>query len=105
MFKIKAGDMVQVLVPRESPPIRSKVRKVLPKENRAIVEDVNVHKKHIKPGTRQALQTGIVDIELPINLSNLALVCNKCGKATRVGFRFLADGTKARFCKKCGELT
>jgi large subunit ribosomal protein L24 len=74
------------------------------------VADVNVMKKHVKPGQatrggQQARQAGIIDIEAPIQLANLALVCKACGKPTRVGFRFLEDGTKARYCKKCGELT
>ena len=104
MFKIKRDDLVEVQVGRERGK-RGRVRKLLLKEGRAIVMETNIMKKHVKPGTQQARQAGIIDIEAPINLSNLALVCDKCGRPTRVGFRFLADGTKARFCKKCGELT
>jgi len=73
-------------------------------EDRVVVADVNIMKKHVKPGG-QARQAGIIDLEAPIRIANLALVCDKCGKPTRVGFRFLDDGTKARFCKACGELT
>ena len=103
MFKIKRDDLVEVRKGRERGK-RGKVRQLLPDEQRAIITDVNILKKHVKPGSR-ARQAGIIDIEVPVRLANLALVCDKCGKPTRVGFRFLDDGTKARFCKTCGELT
>jgi len=101
MFKIKRDDLVEVRKGRERGK-RGKVRQVL--EDRVVVADVNIMKKHVKPGG-QARQAGIIDLEAPIRIANLALVCDKCGKPTRVGFRFLDDGTKARFCKACGELT
>ena len=103
MFKIKRDDLVEVLKGRDRGK-RGKVREIRPNENRAVVAEVNVMKKHVKPGQR-ARQAGIIDIEAPIQIANLALVCGKCGAATRAGFRFLEDGTKARYCKKCGELT
>jgi len=103
MFKIRRDDTVEVMKGRDRGK-RGKVRSLLPKENRAIVADVNVMKKHVKPVTR-ARQAGIIDIEVPIQLSNLALICAKCGKRTRVGFRILEDGTKSRYCKLCEELT
>jgi large subunit ribosomal protein L24 len=103
MFKIKRDDLVEVQKGRERGK-RGKVRQLLTDKERAVIADVNIMKKHVKPGTR-ARQAGIIDIEVPIRLANLALVCDKCGKPTRVGFRFLQDGTRARFCKKCGELT
>jgi large subunit ribosomal protein L24 len=101
MFKIKRDDLVEVRKGRERGK-RGKVRQVL--ADRVVVADVNIMKKHVKPGG-QARQAGIIDLEAPIRIANLALVCDKCGKPTRVGFRFLDDGTKARFCKACGELT
>ncbi|MBM2809375.1 MAG: ribosomal protein [Chloroflexi bacterium] len=103
MFRIKRDDTVELQKGRDRGK-RGKVRRLIPKEGRAIVVDVNVMKKHMKPG-QQARQAGIIDIEAPIRLANLALVCDKCGMATRVGFRMLEDGTKGRFCKSCGELT
>ena len=103
MYKIKRDDTVEVRKGRERGK-RGKVRQVLPDKERAVIADVNLMKKHVKPGSR-ARQAGIIDIEVPIRLANLALVCDKCGKPTRVGFRFLDDGSKARFCKSCGELT
>ena len=103
MFKIKRDDLVEVRKGRERGK-RGKVRQVLTDRDRAIIADVNLMKKHVKPGS-QARQAGIIDIEVPVPLANLKLVCDKCGKPTRVGFRFLDDGTKARYCKTCGELT
>ena len=103
MFRIRRDDTVMVRKGRERGKT-GKVREVRPGEDRAIVTDVNIMKKHVKPGQR-ARQAGIIDIEAPIQLSNLQLVCGKCDKPTRVGFRFLEDGSRARFCKKCGELT
>jgi large subunit ribosomal protein L24 len=103
VFRIKRDDTVELTKGRDRGK-RGKVRRLIPKEGRAIVVDVNVMKKHVKPG-QAARQAGIIDIEAPIRMSNLALVCDKCGKATRVGFRILEDGTRGRYCKACGELT
>ncbi len=103
MFRMKKDDLVEVQKGRDRGK-RGKVREILVQKNRAVVADINVMKKHVKPGG-QARQAGIIDFEAPLQMSNLALVCSKCGKATRVGVRFLEDGSKARYCKSCGELT
>ena len=103
MYKIRRDDLVEVMKGRDRGK-RGKVRQILPKENRAVVADVNVMKKHVKPGN-QARQAGIIDLEVPVQIANLALVCSKCGKRTRVSFRVLDDGSKSRVCKVCGELT
>jgi large subunit ribosomal protein L24 len=112
LARIKRDDTVQVLTGRERGK-RGKVRRVLIKSQRAVVEDLNIVKKHQKaqPGVRQA---GIIDLEAPIHLSNLAIVCGKCNQPTRIGTRELdevkrfASGRerrmRARFCKKCHEL-
>ncbi len=101
-YRIKRGDTVEVLAGKDRGK-RSRVRQVLPKEGRAIVENVNVAKRHLKVGVRGARQAGIVEVEMPIHISNLALVCPRCNKAVRTGYRFLEDGTKVRYCKSCGE--
>ena len=101
--KIKRDDTVQVLAGKDRGKT-GKVRRVLPDKGKAIVADINVVKRHQKPGRAGARQAGIIDLEAPIHLSNLAVVCPKCGKATRVGRRILEDGTRARYCKRCGEL-
>jgi len=72
-------------------------------KNRAIVEKVNVVKRHTRAGGKSA-QGGIVEKEAPIHISNLMLVCNKCAEPTRIGKRVLEDKSKVRICKKCGEL-
>ena len=75
-----------------------------PDKGRVIVDGANVAKRHQKP-TRQTQQGGIIDKEMPIDVSNVAIVCPSCGKPTRVGHRFDPDGTKVRICRKCeGDL-
>ena len=102
-LKLRRDDTVEVLAGKDKGK-RGKVREVRPDVQRVVVADVNVAKRHIKPGRSTARQAGIVDIEAPIHVSNLAVVCTKCDRPTRVGTRLLDDGSKARFCKKCGEL-
>ena len=72
-------------------------------KTRAIVEKVNVVKRHTRPGGKNA-KGGIIEKEASIHISNLMLVCNKCAEPTRVGRRQLEDGSSVRACKKCGEL-
>lgn len=99
--KIRKGDTVQVITGKDRGK-RGKVLRVMPKKGRAVVEGVNLVKRHV--GRRRGVtQTGIITQEAPIHLSNLMLVCPSCGRAVRVGFRFLEDGRKVRVCKKCGE--
>ena len=102
-LRLRRDDTVEVLVGKDKGK-RGKVREVWPDEHRVVVADVNVAKRHFKPGRARARQAGIVDIEAPLNISNVAVVCTKCNRPTRVGARRLDDGSKARFCKKCGEL-
>ena len=82
-----------------------KVLKVFPKKNRIIVEGVNLIKRHMRP-TQQFPQGGIIEKEAPIHISNVKVVCPKCSRPTRVGIRFLDDGSKVRYCKHkdCGEV-
>lgn len=101
MNKIKKNDNVLVLAGKDKGKT-GQVRRVLPKENRAYVVGVNMVKKHQRPRTMQ--QTGgIIDMEAPINVSNLALLCPNCGKGTRIGIHVQEGGKKVRFCKKCKE--
>ncbi len=101
MSKIKKQDMVEVISGNEKGK-RGKVLRVLRDKNRAVVEKVNMVRRH-KRGD-QTSQGGIVDMEAPLHLSNLALVCDKCDGPARVGAQFLEDGTKVRACKRCGEV-
>jgi large subunit ribosomal protein L24 len=100
--KIKKGDRVQVLTGRDKGK-RGEVLAVMPKEDRALVQGVNVVKRHRKPqGMNQP--GGIQEKEAPIHLSNLALIDPKSDKPTRVGFRLLEDGKKVRVAKPSGEV-
>ncbi|MBM3489570.1 MAG: 50S ribosomal protein L24 [Alphaproteobacteria bacterium] len=101
-FKIKKGDEV-VLITGPEKGKRGKVLRMLPLESRAIVEGVNMVKRHTRPRSGQP-EGGIVEKEGAVHLSNLALVDPKDGRPTRVGYRFLADGRKVRFAKRSGEV-
>jgi large subunit ribosomal protein L24 len=98
--KIKKNDEVLVIRGRDSG-VRGKVMRVLPTEGRAVVERVNMIKRHTRPNPNQQVQGGIVEREAPIRLDNLKLVCPECGKPTRVGRRRLESGAAARVCKIC----
>ena len=100
--KIRKGDRVQVLSGRDRGR-RGEVLAVLPKENRALVQGVNMVKRHQKPrGLNQP--GGIQEKEATIHLSNLALIDPASDKPTRVGFRTLDDGKKVRVAKRSGEV-
>ncbi len=100
-LKIKKGDHVIVLAGRDKGK-HGEVVQMMPKENRALVRGVNVVRRHQKQTASQ--EGGIISKEAPINISNLALEDPKDGKPTRVGFKFLDDGTKVRFAKRSGEV-
>lgn len=100
--RIRRDDLVEVITGKDRGK-RGKVRRVLVKDSRAIVADINIAKRHVKPGRRGARQAGIIDLEVPVHLSNLMPVCGKCSRPTRVGHRQLEDGTRVRYCKRCGE--
>jgi large subunit ribosomal protein L24 len=100
--KIKKGDKVIVLAGRDKGK-QGEVLAVMPTEGRALVRGVNMVRRHTKQSAQNA-EGGIISKEGPINLSNLAMEDPKDGKATRVGFRLLEDGTKARFAKRSGEI-
>ena len=102
-LKLRRDDTVEVLAGKDKGK-RGKIREVRTDEMRVVVADINVAKRHMKPGRSRARQAGIVDIEAPLAISNVAVVCTKCDRPTRIGTRILDDGTKARYCKKCGEL-
>ncbi len=82
---------------------RGKVRFAYPKKNRVVVEGINFIKKHSR-ARGQARQAGIIDLEAPIDVANVVLLCQKCNRPTRVGFTSLEDGRKVRICRKCKEV-
>ncbi|MCD6531659.1 50S ribosomal protein L24 [bacterium] len=102
MAKIKKGDLVEVIAGNDRG-VRGKVLKVFPRENRIIVEGVHFVKRHVRP-TQRDPQGGIQEREAPIHISNVMLVCPNCGHPTRVGFKFMEDGTRVRVCRKCHEM-
>src|ERR1700738_2838978 len=97
LARVKKGDDVFVLTGRERGK-RGVVRQVMPAKGTALVQDINISKRHFKPG--RARQAGIVDIEQPIHLSNLALVDSKTSKPTRVRVRQLSNGKKVRIADR-----
>ncbi|MFN8035026.1 MAG: 50S ribosomal protein L24 [Acidimicrobiia bacterium] len=100
-MKLRKGDNVRVLAGKDVGK-EGEITKVIPERNRVIVtspELINVVKKHQR-ATRATMQGGIIDKEMPIHVSNVALLCSKCGP-TRVGYRFDGD-KKIRTCRKCG---
>ena len=101
MSHIKKGDRVIVTTGRDKGK-KGEVLKVFPGEDRALVQGVNVVKRHQRQTQTQA--GGIVTKESPIHLSNIAHVDPKSGGATRIGFKTLNDGSKVRFAKKSGEV-
>jgi len=100
-LKVRRDDTVQVMTGRELGK-RGKVREIRPEDGKVIVADVNIAKRHMKPG-RQARQAGIIDVEQPLDISNVAVVCQKCDRPTRVAIRQLDSGQRVRVCKRCGE--
>ena len=100
-MNIRRGDTVLVIAGKNKDK-RGRVERVLPQDNRAIVEGVNVITRHVKaqPGIRQA---GRIQREAPIQISNVMLICNKCNKPARVQARTLDDGRKVRVCRNCKE--
>ena len=102
MANIKKNDTVMVSTGKDKGKT-GKVLAVFPQRNRAIVEGVNLVKKHARR-TKEDQQGGIVHKEATINLSNIMIFCKGCNRPTKVGFEVLKDGTKTRFCKKCKEV-
>ncbi len=99
---VKKGDRVEIIAGKDKGK-SGEVLQVLPRENRVIVEGVNIVKKHQSP-TREMMQGGIVERPAPIHASNVLLKCTACGEGSRTGMNTLADGRRVRYCKNCGEI-
>ena len=95
---IRVDDIVEVVSGEDR--VRGKVLRVLREEGKILVEGVNRVYRHIRRSQKNA-QGGRLSKEMPISISNVLLVCTACGKPTRTGAKFRADGTKDRYCKKC----
>lgn len=100
-MKIKKGDMVVVISGDESAATPKRVSQVLVGGMKVVVEGVNVVQRHVKKGHPKSPQGGRLRFEKAIFASNVMYYCDSCKRPVRIGFRFAADGSKERFCKKC----
>lgn len=98
-MRLREGDKVMVITGKDAGK-ESRIARVFPDRGMVIVEGVNTSKRHTKP-RGQTMQGGIIDKDLPINVSNVMIVCPDCGP-TRIAYRFDDKGQKHRICRKCG---
>jgi len=101
-MRIRKDDTVLVIAGKEKGKT-GKVRFAYPKEERVMVEGINFIKRHIRARGR-VRQAGIIQLEAPIPVSNVMLLCSRCNRPTRVSFRLLEDGRKVRVCNRCSEV-
>ena len=102
MLHIKKNDTVLVTAGKERGKT-GRVLRVYPGRSRAIVEGLNMHKRHTRPNPQRNIKGGIVEREAPIHLSNLKVINPQTNEPTRVGYKLLEDGRKVRVCRKTGE--
>ena len=101
-MKIRKNDTVVVIAGKDKGK-KGKVRFAYPKDEKVLVEGVNLIKRHTR-AMRQVRQAGIIEREAPIHITNVMLLCNRCNHPTCVGFHYLQDGRKVRVCRSCGEV-
>lgn len=101
-MRIRKNDTVLVIAGKDKGK-KGKVRFAHPKDNQVVVEGINFIKRHTRARGR-VRQAGIIELEAPINISNVMLLCNRCNHPTHIGFRTLQDGRKTRFCRSCNEV-
>jgi len=99
-MKLVKGDSVKVVAGKDKGKI-GKILKVYQEDQKVLVENVNQYKRHLKKKT-QSESSQIVTLTKPLSLANVSLICPKCSRVTRVGFK-TEKGKKMRFCKKCGK--
>lgn len=98
-MKLRVGDNIKVTAGKDRGRA-GKIQKLYPKESKVLVEGVNKYKKHLKPqGERRP--GGIIDMDRPLPVANVVLICPACKQQTRIGFKIDADGGKSRTCRKC----
>lgn len=100
-LKVKKNDQVLVTSGKDRG-ARGRVLRVLAAEGKAIVERVNMMKRHTRPNPNRGIQGGILEREAPVQVSNLRVICPECGKPSRLGRKRLEDGRGVRVCKSCG---
>ena len=101
-MKIRKDDNVLIIAGKDRGK-KGKVRFAYPKKNKVLVEGINFIKRSTR-ALRQVRQAGIIEREVPFDVSNVMLLCSKCNHPARIGFRFLEGGKKVRFCRVCGEV-
>ena len=101
-MKLRTNDNVLVIKGRDRGK-QGRIQKVFPGEKKVLVEGVHGVMRHAKASASMR-QAGIIQKELPVHAANVALVCANCSRPTRVRFRTLPDGSKARVCMKCEEV-
>jgi large subunit ribosomal protein L24 len=99
--KVRRNDTVEITTGKDRGK-RGEVRRVLPAEQRVVVAGLNLVKRHRRQRNPQE-PSAIIELEAPLHVSNVMVVCRSCNEATRVGFKFLDDGRKVRNCKNCNE--
>lgn len=99
-MKIKVNDHIIVITGKDKDK-KGKIVKVMSKQNKVVVEKINLKTKHIKKTQQKAGER--IQFEAPINASNVMVICPHCNKKTRVGYKKLATDKKQRICKKCKE--
>ena len=99
-MKLRKGDSVKVVAGKDKGKIE-KIEKVYPKENKVLVSGVNQYKRHLK-GRAQNQKSEIITLTKPLPVAAVSLICPKCNKVTRIGFKIEKTG-KLRICRKCGK--
>ena len=103
---VRKDDIVEVITGDDAgttaPRTTGRVLRLLPDENKVVVEGINRVYKHLKPDRRNA-QGGRLSKEMPVAASNVLLYCSTCRRGVRLGRRYLTDGRKERYCKSCGN--
>ncbi len=107
-MKVKKGDSILITAGKDKGRT-GKIIKAMPKELKVLVEGINLKKKHVRP-KREGEKGQVVEIPVPMDVSNIKLICPKCGKATRVGYKIgpgapsgSSSDVKKRICKKCNQ--
>jgi large subunit ribosomal protein L24 len=98
---LRLNDQVEVIAGKDKGRV-GKIIQVIPDDCRVKVQNINMVKRHSKPNM-QNQQGGIIDMEAPLHVSNLMLICAKCARPVRIRNKILEDGSKVRVCKRCGE--
>ena len=107
MSRVIKGDLVYVISGKYKG-LTGEVLQVFPKKDKVLVKGINIVKKHVRPNPQNpSAPSGIIEVERPIHISKVMVVCPSCGKPTRVGYKFIEGETKTsrrkvRICKRCG---